>query len=251
MVVTPEHVEIALTPAGLGSRFLAILIDSAFTMGVALAVSRLVSPFAGVATTYALFLTTSFFLGLAYHVFFETVGAGRSLGKRALGLRVVDGRGLPITVAQSLVRNALRALDSLPVFYGVGSLVSLLDSNGRRLGDFAAETLVIVDSSATFSRLPPLAERKFNSLRTPRVLRLIRHRISLEERSLLVDLCLRAESLEPASRMQLMEEVADHYRAVLGVDDPRLSGENLVRGITSIVTAPSAAAAVRAPERTP
>ena len=88
-----------------------------------------------------------------------------------------------------------------------------------------------------------MAERRFNSLRTPRVLRLIRHRIGLEERELLVELLTRADFLEPARRFELMDEVAAHYRRVLDVDDPRITAENFVRDLTSIVAGSAGAPA--------
>lgn len=237
VVVTPEHVELTLIPAGLGSRFLALTIDASITYGVPLLVIRLLDPVLSVGARFALMVTSQFFFGLAYHVFFETLRQGRTWGKRALRLRVVDSRGLPITVAQSLVRNAMRALDGVPLMYGVGAVVSLLDPHGRRLGDLAAETLVVEEPSMIEYRGESLSERRFNTLRTPRVLRLIRHRISLEERELLLELCLRADRLHPEQRYALMEEVAARYRAELDIDDPFLSGENLVRDLTSILFA--------------
>jgi hypothetical protein len=137
-----------------------------------------------------------------------------------------------------LVRNAFRALDVLPLFYGVGAVTATIDRYGRRFGDFAADTLVIEERADAVYEGATLSERRFNSLRNPRVLRLIRHRIGLEERELLLELCLRADRLEAAKRYELMEEFGHHYRELLEVDDPRLGGENLVRDLTSILFAP-------------
>jgi hypothetical protein len=77
--------------------------------------------------------------------------------------------------------------------------------------------------------------RAFNSLRTPRLIRLAHHRVSLEEREFLAELCLRAEDLDERARLHLMEEVGRHYRGRLGIDDPHLSGESLVRGLTALL----------------
>jgi hypothetical protein len=148
----------------------------------------------------------------------------------------VDGHGLPLTWQQSLARNAVRALDFLPVFYGAGAAACLLDRERRRLGDLLADTVVVQEARAR--PLSPAAlgrPRQFNSLRTRRVLRLIRHRIGLEEREFLLALCLRADALEESARYDLMEEVGAAYRAKLGIDDPHLSGENLVRDLTAIL----------------
>ncbi|MEO8033958.1 MAG: hypothetical protein ABI837_05955 [Acidobacteriota bacterium] len=67
---------------------------------------------------------------------------------------------------------------------------------------------------------------------------MIRHRISLEERELLLTLCLRSEGMEPARRYDLMEEVAAFYRQKLGVDEGQMSGENLVRDLTAVLFQP-------------
>ena len=238
VVVTPEHVEIVLTPAGLGSRFLALAVDSMITTLVPVLGVRLLGIVLSEGVGFAILTTTQFFLTFVYHVYFESRHQGRSLGKRALGLRVVDSRGLPLTVPQSLVRNAFRALDALPLFYGVGAITAIIDRHGRRFGDFAADTLVIEEHPIAGYEGAALSERRFNSLRTSRVLRLIRHRIGLEERELLLELCLRADRLEAAKRYELMEEFGDHYRRLLEIDDPRLSGENLVRDLTSILFTP-------------
>src|SRR5437763_11328800 len=77
--------------------------------------------------------------------------------------------------------------------------------------------------------------RRFNTLQTPRVLRRLRKQVGLEEREFLLSLCLRAEALDPQARFDLMEEVGGFYRRTLEVDDPHLSGENLVRGLLAIL----------------
>ncbi len=64
---------------------------------------------------------------------------------------------------------------------------------------------------------------------------MIRNRIGLEEREFLLALCIRADGLDPSARYDLMEEVGLHYKRKLGVDDPFLSGENLVRDLTSLL----------------
>ncbi|HET8646111.1 MAG TPA: RDD family protein, partial [Vicinamibacteria bacterium] len=199
LVLTPEHVEIRLQPAGLGSRFLAVSIDfflaAAISTGLAMVFMRLPA-----AIGYPLWATASFLVMWGYHVYFEARHEGRSPGKRTLGLRVVDGRGLPLTVSQSFVRNVVRVLDSAPAFYGLGALFSLLDPHRRRLGDVAADTLVVAEGRSAdpdpAARLSP----EYNSLRTPRVLRLLRRRLTLQERELLAALVRRAPELDETAR---------------------------------------------------
>jgi uncharacterized RDD family membrane protein YckC len=236
-VATPEHVEVRLEPAGAGSRFLAISIDAVVTYGAPLLLFQLVAPLLGGGFAFALTITFVFALNLGWHVYFETRRGGRTPGKRALGIRVVDARGLPISLHQSMVRNIVRTLDAAPVFYGVAAITSLIDGSRRRIGDLVAGTLVIRDARPLAYRAQLAAERRYNSLRTPRVQRLIRHRISLEEREFLLTLCLRSGKMSPVARYDLMEEVADLYREKLGVEGEEISGENFVRDLTAVLFA--------------
>jgi uncharacterized RDD family membrane protein YckC len=232
---TPEHVEVRLEPAGAGSRFLAIMIDSLVTKGAPLLIIRFGLALLPRGITYALYVTTAFILTWGWHVYFETRRGGRSPGKRALGLRVVDARGLPISLHQSVVRNIVRALDFAPAFYGVATITSLIDPHRRRLGDLVAGTLVIREAKPLNMRGQITSERRYNSLRTPRVLRLIKHRLSLEEREFLLTLCLRAGKMTPEARYDLMEEVANAYREKLDVEEEQISGENFVRDLTAVL----------------
>lgn len=236
-ITTPEHVEVRLEPAGAGSRFLAITIDSLFTYGAPILFFQLIVPFIGIGFAYALTITFFFSLHLGWHVYFETRRGGRTPGKRALGLRVVDARGLPISLHQSMVRNIVRTIDAMPAFYGVAAITSLLDGSRRRLGDLVAGTLVIREARPLAYRPQLSGQRRYNSLRTARVLRLIRHRISLEEREFLLALCLRAGKMSPEGRYDLMEEVANVYRQKLGAEEEEISGENFVRDLTAVLFA--------------
>ena len=246
-VTTPEHVEIRLEPAGAGSRFLAIALDSLLTHGAAFLVLWVALMTLPTGIAAAVFVTANFVLTWGWHVYFETRHAGRSPGKRALGLRVVDARGLPISLHQALVRNVMRAVDFLPAFYGFAAISTLVDPHRRRLGDLVADTLVIREARPLAWQSQLASERRYNSLRTPRALRLIRHRISLEEREFLLALCIRAEKMTPEARYDLMEEVAAAYRAKLSMDDDEpISGENFVRDLTAILFAARVGGASRA-----
>ena len=237
IILTPEHVPVQLFPAGPGIRFLALMLDTFILWAVSLLILIFMSILLPTGIGIAVWLTLNFVLQWGYHVYFELRHQGRSPGKEAMGLRVVDGRGLPITFQQSFIRNISRAFDGLPIFYAVGGLFCLFDPLQRRGGDLLADTLVIRDRRTTDLGGITADARRFNSLRTPGVLRRIRHRVSLEQREFLSTLCLRADRLDPKARFDLMEEVGAYYREILEVDDPHLSGENLVRGVTAILFA--------------
>jgi uncharacterized RDD family membrane protein YckC len=235
LILTPEHVEVRLRPAGLGRRFLALLVDACCALAVS---GALMVPLQLVLRGPALsaaFVTASFVVGWGWHVWFEAFRQGRTPGKQLLGLRVVDGRGLPLSLEQALVRNVVRVLDFLPLFYGLGALVCQADAQRRRLGDFAADTLVIREGGMgeVLGELRRSAE--FNSLRTPRILRLVRRRVTVEEAELLLALTLRADQLSDRARYDLMDEVARYYREKLELGDMPLSGRALVHGLAALV----------------
>lgn len=237
-ILTPEHVPIRLLPAGLAARFIAVLVDFLIVATAVAGCTLALQLLAGQGLGMAVATVVTFVLQWGYHIFFEVRRQGRTPGKRLCGLRVVDRRGLPVTFQQSFVRNVLRALDFAPLFYGLGGLAALLDRDRRRLGDQVADTLVIRERPEADATKWMSDERRFNSLKSPRVIRRVRHRVGLEEREFLLSLCLRADGLDPKARFDLMEDVGKRYRELLEIDDPHLTGENVVRGLLAILYTP-------------
>jgi hypothetical protein len=76
-------------------------------------------------------------------VAFELGMDGQTVGKRALGLRVLCDDGTPVTLSASMVRNLLRTVDFLPLFYGLGVAAMLSNRDFKRLGDLAGGTVVV------------------------------------------------------------------------------------------------------------
>jgi uncharacterized RDD family membrane protein YckC len=237
-ITTPEHVPIRLHPAGTASRFLAILTDSMIVGAMSIALLSILGYFLPTGIGFALGMTIAFMLKWSWHVWFEVRSQGRTPGKRLLKIRVIDARGLPVTLYQSMVRNITRVLDFAPAFYGFGAIAILATPARRRLGDLVADTLVVRDAQPLVPRGALGAERRHNTLRTPRVQRLARHRIGLEEREFLLTLCLRADRMSAEARYDLMEEVAAVYRKKLEVEEEQISGENFVRDLTSVLFHP-------------
>src|SRR5207245_7634027 len=96
----------------------------------------------------AVFLIGMFVVTWGYFLFFEWLWHGQTPGKRLLGIRVIQLRGTGIAFYQAAVRNLLRVADSMPwllIFggYGFGFAVAACNRRHRRLGDFAANTLVV------------------------------------------------------------------------------------------------------------
>jgi uncharacterized RDD family membrane protein YckC len=250
-ILTPEHVLIRLAPAGPGSRFLALIVDALVAASIAGAAATFISPLLPAGLAMPLFATFNFVLTWGYHVFFEVRSRGQSPGKRLLGLRVVDGRGLPLTLEQSFVRNVVRILDFAPAFYGVGAVVLGLDPARRRLGDIVADTVVVEEGRGAALAAAVARKDAPTSLRTPRIQRQIRRRVGIEEREFLAQLLLRAEGLEPRARFDLFEEVGSFYRRRLEIEDRTLSGENLVRGVAAVLFSDRRAAQRPRPRSSP
>ena len=150
-IETPENVAFGYSIAGIGSRFLATLIDTIFVSIIQLLVMLPVLFFIGFQIAMenltnwvlALFSLLGFVFFWGYYIFFELIWNGQSPGKRIVGLRVVRRDGTPVTLSEVLIRNLLRIIDLLPSAYGIGLISMFLDSQSRRLGDMAAGTLVV------------------------------------------------------------------------------------------------------------
>ena len=156
-VETPEHVELSYTIAGLGSRLFAGLIDAAIVLtGFLLLIAGLAflgarSPQAEGAAVdmsaswaFALLYLGQFAFMWGYYVLFEALADGRTPGKRAMRLRVVQDDGLSIPFATSAIRNILRLVDLQPgLLAGAGIISILVTQRSKRIGDIVAGTIVV------------------------------------------------------------------------------------------------------------
>lgn len=149
-VHTPENVAFDYQVAGVGSRFIAALADSILLTVAILALFCALGALASVTyraglsnVVIAVGVLAIFGLTWGYYIFFELVWNGQTPGKRWVGLRVIRADGTPITVVDSLIRNLVRVIDFMPLYYAVGLVTMFLDTQSRRLGDLAAGTLVI------------------------------------------------------------------------------------------------------------
>ena len=147
LIETPEAVSFGYDVAGIGSRFMAALVDT-LLIGVlqavvlGLTIAALSSAQGGPWIAAGLGLL-AFALLWGYYLLFEMIWNGQSPGKRWVGLRVIKESGAPISFVDSAIRNLVRLVDFLPMYYGVGVIVMFLNDQARRLGDFAAGTLVV------------------------------------------------------------------------------------------------------------
>lgn len=145
-LVTGEAVALELRPAKLPSRALAVLLDLIVAMAVYVVVAiALVASTATLdeAAQIAVSIASFILLLVGGPIAVETLSHGRSLGKLALGLRVVRDDGGPIRFRHALVRGAIGVVEILMTFGTVACVASLVSARGRRLGDVFAGTLVV------------------------------------------------------------------------------------------------------------
>jgi uncharacterized RDD family membrane protein YckC len=144
---TPEGIAISMRAAGYPVRCMAFLIDAAIRYVVVSGVAAALG-YGGRVGTGVLLIIVFLVLWL-YPVIFELTPGAATPGKRALGIQVMMANGLPLTPAGCLIRNLMRAVDMLPLFYGLAIVSMLLRRDARRLGDLAAGTLVVYRDRAS------------------------------------------------------------------------------------------------------
>jgi uncharacterized RDD family membrane protein YckC len=156
-VLTPERVSLQYDIAGIGSRGAAALIDvliqTAIVLvmllgvgvgaGMALQAAGAASSDLGFVIMYVIVILALFGVTSGYYILFEIIWSGQTPGKRIVGVRVMRENGYPIRPVDSVIRNLVRIVDSLPVGYAVGVLTMLCNARSKRLGDFAAGTIVV------------------------------------------------------------------------------------------------------------
>jgi uncharacterized RDD family membrane protein YckC len=220
-VISTEKVPLDYRVAGLGSRFVAWLIDMAIIIGLVY-VAVIVAAAWEIAREgfgVAVALVATFVVQWGYFVLFEWLWHGQTPGKRAIGIRVIDLEGTGISFGQAAVRNVLRVVDGLPllipdivpVLYGVGFLVAAGNSHQRRLGDLAAGTLVVYVESST-APLLALQQALTGEAHPTLFLRQRLEQLTRSQKQTLLDLCLRRDQLRVRERARLFAAVTEYFR---------------------------------------
>jgi len=149
-VVTPEHVAIRYELAGIGSRGVAVVIDTLLQGLLYLPLGygyfllqRLFTNELERGILMGLGILVAFLVFWGYFVLFETLWNGETPGKRMMGLRVIKDAGYPVDFRAVVTRNLIRIADFLPITYAVGFIVVLIHAQYKRLGDCAAGTVVV------------------------------------------------------------------------------------------------------------
>lgn len=250
-VLTPEFVEFDFVLAGLLSRMLAWLIDSLVVFGIVI-VAGIIFSIAGSAApgfASALFMIAWFAVDWGYFILLETIWSGQTLGKKALGLRVIQESGVRIGFLHAALRNLTRPFDRLPAmffgmagpgFYAVGGLCAFLSKSHQRLGDMLAGTVVVRERRLKIPASLSRPDVELTLLQDP-TFRARVARLSSEEEALIFAAALRREELGMEARLSLFQSLAQRLQ-----DDadfhkpPHLSDEKLVLLVAAALVSRSA-----------
>ena len=238
---TPEGIAFAVQTANPMARFLALVIDQFCIYGLSAAVTAVSSAVGWISGDLAgaLWMLSWFALSIGYPIVFEWGMRGQTIGKKALRLRVMDVEALRLTFSQIVVRNLLRFVDVLPAFYLVGGAVSLMNSRGQRVGDLAANTVVVYQPRVEEPDLAQALAGKYNSFRSyPHLAARLRQNVAPREAELLVRALVRRDALGDTARVALFEEL--RARLVHVVEFPAeategLSAEQYVRNVADLL----------------
>ena len=239
IIETPEQTSIEFPLAGIGSRFLAILIDSLIQTGIAIVLGLIFatltfglgfgasggSPTAGV-WIGAILIFGFFLLMYGYFILFEAIWNGQTPGKRLTHIRVIKDTGQPINAIGAVGRNLLRIIDQLPVGYGVGVLCAWISPHSKRLGDYVAGTVVVHEKSV--EHVPSHWTEPQQAASTHQY---SSSRLTPEEFALIETFLSRRESLEPGVRYDMANEIVRRIESKLVLPPDRPSAEKLLEEV--------------------
>jgi len=219
---TPEQIALELPLAGIGSRFLAMAIDTLIQFALYLVagilfflilglgasvlwyVPRTIGPALGIFLLFAIYW--------GYFAIFEIVWKGQTPGKRFAGIRVIKESGRPINAFEAIGRNLMRAVDGLPGIYGVGLVCMMLNKQSRRLGDFVAGTVVVHEKPT--EEIRPTWNTATDTASATGGL----GRVTADELVLVESYLSRRFELDPEVRLRTAIQIADRIKTKTGLE---------------------------------
>jgi uncharacterized RDD family membrane protein YckC len=229
-ISTPEGVTFSLPLAGPVTRSVACFLDYV-AMSIAWSMLRLILlPVVFISGDVGIGLTIliQFIFIESARMLMELFWGGQTIGKKILGLRVMDERALKLRPSQIVLRNLMRAVDFIPLFYGLGGMASFFSARAQRLGDLAAGTVVVRSVKSIPPDVAGVLAGKFNSFRDhPHLEARLRQKVTPEEAQLALHALVRRDELETTARVKLYEQLASLFRdkvifpedAVFGLSD--------------------------------
>lgn len=227
-IETPEQIALEFPLASAGSRFLALAVDTLIQLCgfailglLALGAAFIRIDLDSTLGTWALaaLVIAGFVLYYGYYALFEALWNGQTPGKRAIRLRVITTSGRPITVFDALLRNLLRIVDQLPGIYTVGLLSIFLTERNQRLGDLAADTVVVHEQPIERHEIP---ERRVAASRRGAA------RLSPQEITVIETFLARRRSLPDHLRAGTAKSLAERMRARLDLPAESVVGDEVL-----------------------
>jgi uncharacterized RDD family membrane protein YckC len=234
---TPEQVAIQYELAGVGSRGIAAVVDGLLQILLFLALYmvfqsliwfNVIAPWQEISEEILVaVLGLGYFVIIwAYYIFFESLWNGQTPGKRMMGLRVIKDGGYPVDFRSVVVRNLVRAADTLPVLYSLGLVVALLHLRYQRLGDMAAGTLVVTHGREARLRELTLGETRVFRLLDASVLSQL-SRLNRDEYRLVQLFLERRNDLPAGLRSEFAQRLASQFIEKFGYQQPALGMDYL------------------------
>ncbi len=222
-ITTVDNVDLEFELAGMGSRFLAGAVDTFFIVSGVITISLFTGFFQLMFDTSVMGLTTIlliFVLLWGYHIFFEKLFQGQTPGKKMMGIQVLNQKGHYVSWKESLIRNLIRALDSLPTpLYFLGGIFIGVDDKQQRLGDMAAGTIVV--KKCTFSGGRSFGAGWISRLemgKMPQALRLQNGTLDPRRLELIVSFINRRGAIQQPERGALAWKIAEMLLELCGKD---------------------------------
>jgi uncharacterized RDD family membrane protein YckC len=204
-IETPEGIELTLRIAGPIARALAWLMDFGIRCLLYLILLLTLPHFGNLGI--GVLLISFFLIEWFYPVFFEVYRNGATPGKKAMKIKVLYETGIPINWSASMIRNLLRVIDFLPLFYGFGLITMLINKDFKRIGDLAAGTLVVYEEEILFTntKLPNLIANQKPSFPTSPTSPLI---LPVDAQQAIIKLIERAPQLRTERLIELANIIA-------------------------------------------
>ncbi|MBW1705095.1 MAG: RDD family protein [Deltaproteobacteria bacterium] len=240
-IMTPEGVVFSMLLSGPVTRFLAWAVDLA-SIAVISSVIGSVLGIVGILgrdLAMAASILAYFVVSIGYGIILEWYWRGQTIGKRLLGLRVMDEQGLRLQFSQIVIRNLLRFVDSLPLFYFIGGLACLISRRAQRLGDVAANTVVVWTPKISEPDLDQLLSDKYNSFHDyPHIEARLRQIVSPHESGIALRALLRRDELDALARVELFRDIAAHFKSIVEFPQEATDGipdEQYVRNVVDVL----------------
>lgn len=202
-IVTPDNVEIEYPLASVGVRAVAAGIDMLIQL-VAILIVTIILVIIGIIRDFDLkytlwaigiFIFASAAIVLAYFIVSDVLLKGQTIGKKKLGIRIIRENGDGITVLHAMIREFIKIFD----LFGIGVVMIFWGKKNKRLGDFAASTIVVEENKKELSFLEITAVDVSS------------YNLSEEERSLIKDYLIRRSVMDIRSMTDLEDKLVNYF----------------------------------------